>query len=779
MPDDPPIAFEDVRIILDETVAMYRSLIGLDNAERNRRMAAYLAQHAAFEDCGAEDDVAWGRVKNGGLVIYDCSGNDPGPAIPPKAPPSARLPEEEGDDPAARAEKIREKTTAVTSQIGPLMAGVMTLSDEEWQAKYAAAVASLRSLAEEVPGTEQEKKKRDAEIAALLEMKGSGPEGRQQQASAFVAAFSSLMQALSSGMAPSPSQGTQQGSAAPKGGTARPVTKYYGLPYSKVARLYTSFASTGWFNNAYIALKKYDYDVEIVENAGIKEYMTVPQCGVLAVSAHSSDFSVRMKHDPDKPGAAGELERVFSLYTASPVNYATWKEYLPLWHKGFIAIYHPEWEDLWCNWGITDLFVLEYWKFAKNSFVYLDSCHPLGRISEGFRQAIHRKGANIIGGWTWRGIQNIAGETASYLFDRLLGANEFWGVRPVSAPPEKEATGAKQRPFDWPAVEKDMKNKGLGRAWDEKYAEWTELQFDVLGDGDFGLLRPSIKYVEMDEEKSTLTAHGIFGRRQNRGEKVTVGGKEIAIKEGGWEIDRIVCKDLPKDGQGSEGPVVVEINGIKSNSVPLTGWHADFTYTIARNGAAKGDTVADLTFPAFIRGDVHRIRDRPGEKPRPRPTGVLMVRDQQKKLNFSIHGTQTHGKRTYSWSGSGTMIPGEDPDGAFVVSGSYQVNSGAFPELYVDIVTPPEKGKYTIKEDGKVIVKDAPLGVIVGYDYEHPTEIEVLHGEEMWDPQFGIDGKTRTWTLDFTNDHNPKIFTATFEWKRMDVQSPPDEDTES
>jgi len=770
MPDDTPLGFEDVKAVLDETAEIYRSLKGLDSAERNKRIAAYLVQHPMFEDSGVGEDASWGRLRNGGFEVFDCSGNDPGPTIPPPAPPSTPPPDE-GDD---RAERVRAKITGVTSQIGPLMAGVATLFDNEWQAKFSAAVGALRSLATEVAETEQEKKKRDADIATLLTMNRSGPEAPQKQASAFVAAFSATLQAVAGGV------GAQQGGAAPHGTTGRPVTKYCGLPYSKVARLYTSFASADWFNDAYLALKKYGYDVEIVENAGVDEYLNMPLCGVLAVSTHTSNFSVQLKRDWDHPEKPGELEQVFSLYTATPVLGTEYLNYARLWLTGRLAMYHREEGDFGYHWAITSQFVVDFWAFSKNAFVYLDTCHSMRRISEEFRRAIHKKGACIVAGWTWRGIRGIASETAAYLFDRLLGANEFSGGAPVSAPPEKEVTGANQRPFDWPAVEKDLKKKRLGRAWDAKYSEWTELEFDVLGAGDFGLLRPSIRYIETDEEKSTLTVHGIFGKKQGRGEKVTVGGMELPVKEGGWEIDKIVCKNLPKDGQGSEGPVVVEINGIKSNSVPLTGWHADFTYTIAKPGAAKGDTVADLSFPAFIRGDVHRIRDRPGEKPHPRPTGILMVCNEQKKLTFSIHATQTYGKRTYRWSGSGTMVPGEGPpDGAFAVWATYQVDAGAFPKLYVDVATPPDKAKYTVEEDGKVVLKDAIWPVIVGYDYDTAHTFEILRGEEMWDPQFEIDGKTRSWTLDWTQDNNPKIFTATLEWKRVAVQFPPDEDTEA
>lgn len=771
---DADLSFDDVKTILDDAVAMYRSFEGLEKDAKGSRMAGYLARNPAFAESGTENGVAWGRVRNGGLVIFDGTGNDKGPSGPATVPPGVPA----QDDPEARAEKIRAKTMEIAGRMGAVMAGAGTLPEKEWQEEFAAAVASLRSLSAEVPGTGTEKAERERELALLLEPGAPGPEGRHRQAAAFVAAFSGTVQSLAGSMAP--------GAAGPGGTTTPPgpapsaaSSTHNGLPYSKVARLYTPFASVEWFGNAYEYLKKYGYDAEIVENAGVAEFMKVPECGVLAIAGHSSNFSVRLRHGPGDPDKPGELVQVFSVYTASPVNYATAKEYLALWHKGYLAIYHPEWEDLWCNWAVTDLFVREYWKFAKNGFVYLDTCHPLREVSEQFRAALHAKGASVIAGWTWRGIHNIAGETAAFLFDRLLGANEFAGTFPVAVPKEEDATGMKQRPFDWAAVQKDMVKKGLGRTYDSKYGVQTELAFDALGDGDFGLLRPSIGYVEPDEEEETLTLHGLFGKRQDRGEKVTVNGVALAINEWSEDGDEIVCGGLPRKGDGSEGPVVVEINGIRSNSVPLTGWHGDFTYTIGKTGSAKGETVARVTFPVFLRGDVHRVRDRPGEKPRPRPTGIPMVRNKDLNLTFSIGGSHTHGKRTYRWSGSGTMVPMDCPDGAFAVWATYQVAGGAFPQLFVDVVTPPTEGKFSIEEDGKTVLTNAPWPIIIGWDYESQTEMEVLRAEAVWDPGFDIPGKTRTWTMDFSNDHNPKVFSGTLEWKEIRAVFPPDEETES
>jgi hypothetical protein len=121
----------------------------------------------------------------------------------------------------------------------------------------------------------------------------------------------------------------------------------------------------------------------------------------------------------------------------------------------------------------------------------------------------------------------------------------------------------------------------------------------------------------------------------------------------------------------------------------------------------------------------------------------------------------------------------DDPSGPFAVFIRYQVEDGAFPLLYVDEATPPQQSQYSIEEDGKTVLSNGPWSIIVCWDYESAPDIEVLRSEVIWDPQFDIPGRTPTWLLDFTADHNPQIFQATLQWDEMKAQFPPDDDTES
>jgi hypothetical protein len=76
MPDDPTIPFDELKKILDDAVNKYRSLSTLGMDAQNAGMVEYLSSQPAFEVCGTERGVAWANVKNGGLVIFDATGND-------------------------------------------------------------------------------------------------------------------------------------------------------------------------------------------------------------------------------------------------------------------------------------------------------------------------------------------------------------------------------------------------------------------------------------------------------------------------------------------------------------------------------------------------------------------------------------------------------------------------------------------------------------------------------------------------------------------------------
>ncbi len=77
---------------------------------------------------------------------------------------------------------------------------------------------------------------------------------------------------------------------------------------------------------------------------------------------------------------------------------------------------------------------------------------------------------------------------------------------------------------------------------DKRHVASTLRIFNNPFDDNFGILEPSIKYVEVDEEyedpssPALLTFHGTFGREEGR---VTVDGVELTMLS--WSEDKIVC----------------------------------------------------------------------------------------------------------------------------------------------------------------------------------------------------------------------------------------------
>lgn len=252
--------------------------------------------------------------------------------------------------------------------------------------------------------------------------------------------------------------------------------------------------------------------------------------------------------------------------------------------------------------GITAGFVTEYWQFNKGGMAFISACSSANPAAGPFQQSVFDSGVSTYFGWDQQIDTNFADDRAQFVFDRLLGANVFVNDTPLV------------RAFPYQDVYKEMVTKGMV-TWpgDDKHVASTLKVFDNPADDNFGILEPSIKYVEVDEKNqepsfpAVLTLYGVFGREEG---KVTVGGTELSIIS--WSEDQITCRitDQP-NGAGAAGDVVVDVRGHKSNTVPLTLWKLIYTYTM------KGDgTLQDyLTVTCYLRGDIHRYRETPGGDP--------------------------------------------------------------------------------------------------------------------------------------------------------------------
>jgi hypothetical protein len=245
-------------------------------------------------------------------------------------------------------------------------------------------------------------------------------------------------------------------------------------------------------------------------------------------------------------------------------------------------------------WLITDKFVEKYhWKFAKNSFVFINACES---ENAPFRQACFKAGASVYAGWTNPVYDAHAYPTAKFLFDQLLGANNFIVYNP------------KQRPFEWPALFAMMKSQGLDEFPSRKgQTKFVLTQNPNDAAGTFALLSPTISSLNMAGQ-NTLNIDGLFGTNEKGDGSVTIGGTPVTAF--GWSGTRIVCdlSTLPPD---LHGDVVVTVAGHNSNVVQLTMWEGELH--LKETGQGSLETHADIKFR--VRGDVHLARLAPDTEP--------------------------------------------------------------------------------------------------------------------------------------------------------------------
>jgi hypothetical protein len=303
------------------------------------------------------------------------------------------------------------------------------------------------------------------------------------------------------------------------------------------------------------------------------------------------------------------------------------------------------------NFAVGAEFIREYMTFAENSIVYIDACesaHPH------LKQAFLDKGASLYVGWTMAVTDSAAVLVSRFFFDRMLGGNRFARENP------------NQRPFDWQAVLQNMKERGihLHPAYDAngKQIGNTEIQF-FPGNGNFGILTPTIRFLTVAEGLEELHIDGIFGNPPADDRRVTIDGTEVTIKS--WESGKIVV-ELPRSGAGSAGDVVVGVKGSagllgsltyrESNKVQLTEWRGalHYTYTIGGQNGLKHTATLNIQ----IRGDISSHRDKPGETPHEPIIPFLLGGDSDGSWTASgshTVGDAMTGTRTETWSGSGTL----------------------------------------------------------------------------------------------------------------------------
>jgi hypothetical protein len=311
-----------------------------------------------------------------------------------------------------------------------------------------------------------------------------------------------------------------------------------------------------------------------------------------------------------------------------------------------------------CHYAITAQWVRDYMTYPpeNHASVWLGACLSGSADAADMRNAFRSAGAEMVSGWT----QNVTGAAVvtatSFLYDRLLGANE---VQPPATP---------QRPFNYADSWTELRSRGLHlhpSVDNNTNLINTEIIYEgASGDEAFGVFAPSIAYVLIDEIGDRVVLNGIFGTPPANSRQVNIDGVDTTVLT--WEPRKIVCS-LPRTGVGSAGEVQVLVHGFKSNIRRITRWTVNGAYKMIE---ADTPHVVDGTLKMIFRADVGEYRKVPGNV-FIRPTRYA-VAAQNSEIRLTASGTLSApcgdggGSDAYTWLGS-ALFPTYDPVGNYLV----------------------------------------------------------------------------------------------------------------
>jgi hypothetical protein len=146
------------------------------------------------------------------------------------------------------------------------------------------------------------------------------------------------------------------------------------------------------------------------------------------------------------------------------------------------------------------------------------------------------------------------------------------------------------------------------------------------GNSEFGLLAPSIQYMDVVEDSGLLVITGKFGTEPG---EVKIGGQNLQIDS--WGKERIRAR-IPTTGPQSAGDVSVWSKGRRSNTRRLTNWRPTFKWEfITGNGSLKFMGELRLHF----RADVASHREEPERPPKYRTVTLGLAGDSFGELEAS------------------------------------------------------------------------------------------------------------------------------------------------
>lgn len=284
------------------------------------------------------------------------------------------------------------------------------------------------------------------------------------------------------------------------------------------------------------------------------------------------------------------------------------------------------------RYAITAEFVKSYWNFEPNAIAYFNVCYSsyvaTANGAQGFIKACQDAGAAVHLGWD--NSVSVAGSlyAGQYLVDRLLASNQNQKENPS------------QRPFLVKEIVTDMKAKSIIPVAGVNLIASFKTGVTNVG------LRPTIEYVSMQEQLGNLDIHGEFGSEKGQ---VFVDGVEAANVQ--WAEKQITC-EIPAQGLGSFGDVVVKVHGKESNKRQLTMWTGTFAYT----ETAEGNLKCTVNGTLKIRQDLAPRRLKPGGAMTNAPA-IPFFAAPGSTCSFSASGEHRDGNNMLiqKWTGGGAL----------------------------------------------------------------------------------------------------------------------------
>jgi len=433
------------------------------------------------------------------------------------------------------------------------------------------------------------------------------------------------------------------------------------------------------------------YDV-LSLGASLSDMRQYKNLGVLYLDTHGVSWQkVQVVVGSDGQRAMSFGSKVFAYQTSTVMTAADVNTHLADLRASRLAIVLTQDPAGWsATAAITEDFIATHWSFDRG-LVMIHSCmggagpfRPGGTCDGAcyagdgggtvldptvLRQAVLGAGAETLVTFDNMTNADYARDSILFLFDRLLGADQFRKQQPPL------------RPFDLAQVRSAMSGEGLLTFLLPTYVNfpWVfggDVNLVFEGGGDSSGLAPSIRIIDITDDaakgRGKLELYGDFG--PDRG-KVTVDSVTATVDS--WSRNKIVAW-TPFRGPGTAGEAIVKApDDVESNGVPITEWTGALELTLDP-GKGSLEAVADLDLR--FRADVHRYRAAIDGTPETRAVRVYLAEASEGRV--SARGSYSGEGRTVTWSGGGTMIVhSKAAIDAFAAAGNEQRATGQDTQL--------------------------------------------------------------------------------------------------